>query len=150
MSLRLFLPTCSCLPTLGCGLVVLISIVSPAQNHHSSTHSHGSLPPTPLLTQGQSAALLLGWLCLLAASDCVTDALQRWRQARLQAHKERNEMLSLQQHKQVVLEELQTTGLLSHMMRNPSTRILPCINDNIMIVTTKMNAEQKIAMTDGC
>eukprot|EP00977_Amphora_coffeiformis_P008695 scaffold1982_cov93-Amphora_coffeaeformis.AAC.17 len=146
MPLRLGLPTCSCLPTLGCGLVVLLSIMFPGvKDHHqhlSGSSPSNNLSQTPLMSQCQSAALLLGWLCLLAASDCITGAALTWHQTRLQAHKERRAAQRWQQQHRNVLQELQSTGLLSHMMRNADTRVLP------WVILTMKTTETK-TMTDG-
>ena len=123
MSLRLSLrlPTCSCLPTLGAGAVVLVSVLSPSK----FMDMHATTLPTPWLTQRQSVVLLVVWLVVLASGDCAATCWRRLRAA--VAHKERAARVRLQAQKQAVLAELQSTGLLSHMMRNPASRVLPFV-----------------------
>jgi hypothetical protein len=119
-------PSCHCLSTLGCGILLVSSIAAPSSVTSVATLSTSPALPLVTLSTPVAALLLVGWFVVMGAwDDCgVVQAVTTWwrkRRAQLQA----SELLKLQ--KQAVLEELLDTGLLSHMLRNTHTRILPLV-----------------------
>ena len=118
-------PNCGCLPTLGCGALIFVTIVAPPQIAGSSSSVALAAAPVQLVQWSNpvSALLIVSWIITMVAfDDCgVVKLLTDWWN---QGHQKRADNAALKRQKQAVLEELTTTGLLSHMMRNPHSRIL--------------------------
>ena len=124
-------PCLGCLPTVGAGATVLASVLT----HSSATTTTSTILATTTFSTpigtGVSIALLATWLVTIVSVDVVRDV---WNQ-HMRARKQRALEAAWGRQKQAVLHELVTTGILSHMVRNPYTRVLPTV---LQVATTDL------------
>ena len=114
------------LQQLSAGATVLLSILAMNdENHHMACCASFSSPqPSSVLSTTASALWLTTWLLVLWYKDCATAAYDQWTKAQA----ERALRAAITRQYAAVLRELTDTGLVSHCVRNPYTRILPWIH----------------------
>ena len=79
-------------------------------------------------------AAMTSWLAFVAVLSSISSVRLWWdrrQRAKAKAAKARATMAQVRLQKQRVLAELVVTGVLSHMMRNPYSRILPIVMEAV-------------------